>query len=97
MRREKIIEEIKNTIRDLGIPEHLYGVKLRPSEVHCEVAFGGHRIAFGARSGTAEKELHANLERLAVAWIDHTEGAHQIDIEEAIASAEQNQTPRVTP
>ena len=92
MRRDKIIEEIKNTLKDLGIPEHLYGVKLRPSEVHCEVAFGGHRVSFGARSGTSETELRASLERLAVAWFNHTEGAHQIDLEEAIAGAEKNQT-----
>ena len=97
MNRENIVKEIRNTLKDLGIPEHLCGVKLRPSEVHCDVAFGGHRISFGARSGTAEKELRANLERLAIAWINHTEGTHQIDLEEVIASAEKNQTARATP
>lgn len=95
MRREKIVEEIKSAIEELGIPEHLYGVKMRSSEVHCDVAFGSQRITFGARSGTAEKELRANLKRLADAWTDHVEGVHQFDLEEIIAEDKTKKAERV--
>ncbi len=85
MRREN--SDIKSALTGLGIPEHLCSVKVRPSEVNCDVAFGGHRLAFSVRSGTTEAELRASLARVEQAWSDHVGLPHQVDLEELLASA----------
>lgn len=81
MKRADIIGILEEKAKELGIPEHVLGIKKVPSRVEMDVIAGSDRKAINLRCGATRAEVEQEMRRLENWWNNRQQ---QVDLEEAI-------------